>query len=124
MRRLAIAAILLSQAALAQVPGTPAPGPDNGFFRPTPFNDPSLTRDPVLAAQLEAARQQAAIAAQQYAAQAAAQTYLLPEPPAPSNAEVTTALAASEAEAERQRALMQPAPIAGAFTGLTGSENR
>jgi len=52
MRNLAIAALFaVSSAALAL--GTPVPplGPDNGFFRPTPYNHPALTHDPALPAQ-------------------------------------------------------------------------
>ena len=121
MRKLALAALFASSAALAQVAPAPPVGPDNGFFRPTPYNDPSLTRDPVLAAR-QAAELQARLAAE------AAMPVEIPAPPLVMNpavsAEVETQAAQLEAEAERQRAIAQPQPIAGAFTGLTGNENR
>lgn len=46
---LASAVILVSAGAWAQSVQNSAAGPDNGFFRPTPGNDPSLThpRTPV-----------------------------------------------------------------------------
>lgn len=46
MHRLAVAAIFVSTSALAQST-PPNVGPDNGFFRPTPGGDPSLTHPPV-----------------------------------------------------------------------------
>lgn len=122
MRNLAIAALFVSSAALAQVASVPPLGPDNGFFRPTPLNDPSLTRDPVLAAQ-QAAQQEAMIAAENSQPAPILVQPLLPDP-ATLTAEVQTDVARQEAEDERQRAQLQPKPIAGAFTGMTNERDR
>ena len=124
MRKLALAALLVSTAALAQTTPAPLVGPDNGFFRPTPLNDPSLTRDPLVAARQAAAEQLAAQQAAEMAANAPViqAPMLLPEPVI--NAEVETARAAREAEAERLRAATAPQPITGAFTGLTSERDR
>ena len=119
MRRLAFVAILVSASALAQTT-PPGVGPDNGFFRPTPGGDPSLTHPP-----------------------APPYTTLSSTPPAPPpmvvpvevpvNAVATEAAVTAERElsrAEREaieaqaRARAAPAPIAGAFTGLTGDRDR
>src|SRR5438105_2158964 len=45
----ALGAIVVSTAAWAQSGQNTAVGPDNGFFRPTPGNDPSLTNPPLVA---------------------------------------------------------------------------
>jgi hypothetical protein len=120
MHRLAIAAVFVSAGALAQTTPPAAVGPDNGFFRPTPGGDPSLTHPP----------------APPYAT-------LAPTPPPPTPLVVpvevpviaapTDAARATERElnrAEREaieaqaRARAVPAPIPGSFTGLTNERDR
>ena len=123
MHRLAVAAIFVSASAVAQT--TPSGvGPDNGFFRPTPTGDPSLTHPPV-----------------------APYTTLssTPPPPAPlvvpvevpvevpviaAPTEATVAVerelnrAEREAVAAQARARAMPQPIPGSFTGLTSERDR
>lgn len=119
MHRLAVAAIFVSTSALAQST-PPNVGPDNGFFRPTPGGDPSLTHPPV-----------------------APYTTLSSTPPAPAPmvvpvpVEVPASTVARDMAAERElnqaerealeaqaRARAAPAPIPGAFTGLTSERDR
>jgi len=121
---LALGAIVVSTAALAQLGQNSSAGPDNGFFRPTPGNDPSV-----------------------HAPVAATPAVPLPQPqprPEPSVVPVyvpvqtpttTPQQQARTAEQEldrvqrealdaQQRAMQQPAPINGAFTGNTDPRSR
>lgn len=116
MRSLAIATLLVAASASAQV-APPSVGPDNGFFRPTPGNDPSLTRPP------------AAVTAPPSPAPA---PLVVPvEVPVPyvtmESARVTEEQldrAKREAEEAQARAARAPAPITGAFTGSTSERDR
>ena len=131
MRRLALATIFVATAASAQ---TTAPvGPDTGFFRPTPGNDPSLTNYLVPLTspqQLQQAVQpppppqpplpQAVVVPVPVPAAA-------PAPPPPQQvAEEQTDRAIREAEEARARAAAGTvvAPIVGAFTGQTNERDR
>ena len=120
-RLLAVAAILVSASAVAQT--TPnGVGPDNGFFRPTPGGDPSLTHPPVAP----------------YTTLSSMPPPQLPAPmvvpvEVPVNPVATEAALAAERDlnrAEREaieaqaRARAVPAPIAGAFTGQTSERDR
>lgn len=114
MRSLALATLLVAASASAQVAPQPV-GPDNGFFRPTPGNDPSLTR-PLAAAP---------------PAPAPAPIVVPVEVPVPyisaESARVTEEQldrAKREAEEAQARAAQAPAPITGAFTGSTSERDR
>ena len=124
MRRLAFVAILVSSSALAQTTPPGVVGPDNGFFRPTPGGDPSLTHPP----------------APPYTtlSTAPAPAPVLPTPAlVPVEVPVDPVAAAAALAAERElnraerealeaqaRARATPAPIPGAFTGLTNERDR
>ena len=147
---LALGVILFSTAAAAQSGQNRAVGPDNGFFRPTPGNDPSihapvLITEPVEAmvqpatvqpaapalAPIQAPAQAAVAPAVQYQQIPLVQPVAQPVPvivPAtvPPQAKAEQELDRAQAEAERaqQKAKQQPAPINGAFTGQTSERDR
>jgi|SRR5690348_16742226 hypothetical protein len=121
---LALGAIVVSTAALAQLGQNSSAGPDNGFFRPTPGNDPSVHAPVVATPPVPLPQPQPR-----------------PEPPVvpvyvPVQAPTATPqrqARAAEQELDRaqrealdaqQGARQQPAPINGAFTGNTDPRNR
>ena len=124
MHRLALAALFVSASALAQT--TPSGvGPDNGFFRPTPAGDPSLTHPPAAAPIPPPAVN--AIPVPMPA------PYIPAPPVAPVDPIAVEAARAADLELERAerealeaqaRARAAPAPIPGAFTGLTSERDR
>lgn len=121
MRRLALATMFVVTSASAQV-AAPV-GPDNGFFRPTPGNDPSLTNFLVPVAPQAPQPPQPANSNSPVAGVVA-----LPMP-APVQAmpvvEEQVDRAIREAEEARARAaVVAPAPIVGAFTGQTNERDR
>ena len=125
---LAATVILASTAASAQTAPNASVGPDNGFFRPTPGNDPSLTHPPMVTLTSSPAMPP------QPQPTAAVPVYVpvqVGTPPAPVNAaeqqvraEQDLDRAQREAEEAQQRARQQPAPINGAFTGQTNERDR
>ena len=117
MRSLALAVLFVAASASAQVAQRPT-GPDNGFFRPTPGNDPSLTRPAPPVQQPQAATTVAPIA-------------VPVEVPVPflatESARVTEDQldrAKREADEAQARAALAPAPMTGAFTGQTSERDR
>jgi hypothetical protein len=132
---LALGAVVVSTAALAQSGQNPPAGADNGFFRPTPGNDPSL-HAPVVTApmvQTEQPRPPAQPAPVpvyvpvQVATPPAVLEVSVPEAKAAQQAKAAEAeldRAQREAAEAQQRARQQPAPINGAFTGLTSERDR
>jgi hypothetical protein len=143
---LAIGAIVVSTAASAQLGQGVVVGPDNGFFRPTPGNDPSI-HAPVLPsgatvgpsaqpmaqvqpqvpvpAQVQQVPAAAIVPVQVTTPPASAPTATVANPVARTQAaESELDRAQREAEAAQQRARQQPAPINGAFTGLTDEKDR
>ena len=127
---LALGAIVVSTAAVAQLGQNPPVSPDTGFFRPTPNNDPSLTHPPVIPptpvaqpAQVPMNQQPAAVPV--YVPVQVA-TPPAPVPPADQAraAEADLDRAQREALEAQERAKQQPAPINGAFTGLTSERDR
>ena len=116
MRSLALAVLFVATSASAQVAPQPA-GPDNGFFRPTPGNDPSLTRPAPPALQ-----QPQATTVAPFAVVEAPGPFLATE-----SARVTEEQldrAKREADEAQARAALAPAPITGAFTGSTSERDR
>lgn len=113
---LALGAIVVSTAASAQLGQKSSAGPDNGFFRPTPGNDPSV---------------HAPVAATPPGPEPPVVPVYVPVP-APTTTPQQQARAAEqdldraqrEALEARQRAKQQPAPINGAFTGNTDPRSR
>jgi hypothetical protein len=142
---LALGAIVVSTAAVAQLGQNPPVGPDTGFFRPTPNNDPSI-HAPVVAPQPAVPVVQPAMPVAQTAvaqpaqAQSAQQPVTVPvyvpvqvatppavapvEPGGGPAAEADLDRAQREAQEAQERAKQQPAPINGAFTGLTSERDR
>ena len=130
---LALGAIVVSTAAVAQLGQNPTVGPDTGFFRPTPNNDPSL-HAPVVAPQPAAPPMaqsaQTQVIQQPVPVYVPVQVTTPPAPPAPAPAEQARAAeveldrAQVEARVAEERAKQQPAPINGAFTGLTSERDR
>jgi hypothetical protein len=131
---LAAGVIVFAMAASAQTAQNLPVGPDNGFFRPTPGNDPSLTHPPVAAPN---PAPPAFLAQEQATAPVAVPVPLqvpvpvqIPVPvatvvqPPVQNAERELDRAEREAEEARRRAAAAPAPIAGAFTGQTSERDR
>ena len=120
---LALGAIVVSTAASAQLGPNPAVGPDNGFFRPTPGNDPSV-HAPV------AATTPGAVPQPQPQPQASAVPAYVPvQTPTTTQQQARTAeqdldRAQREALEAQQRARQQPAPINGAFNGNTDPRDR
>ena len=122
MRRLALATILVASSAYAQ---TTAPvGTDNGFFRPTPGNDPSLTNYlvPLQGAPQPQPAQPAPPppAAVIVPMPLVASTSVSP----PAQAEEAVDKAIREAEEARAKAGITGPPINGAFTGQTSERDR
>lgn len=119
---LAIGAIVVSTAASAQLVQNPSAGPDNGFFRPTQGNDPSV-HAPVTPAAPTAALAQPQV-------QPVEVPVYVPVTPPPTEqrqarvAEQDLDRAAREARDAQMIARQQPAPINGAFTGNTDPRNR
>ena len=113
---------------------TTAPVPaQEGFFRPTPDGDPSLTKPRPAAQSATAAAAPAPVAANMSVPPLAT----LPARGADSNpASAIAAVEASrwteeqmdraerEADRDRQRAMTEPKPIYGAFDGTTSERNR
>ena len=126
MRRLALATIFVASSAFAQ---TAPVGPDNGFFRPTPGNDPSLTNY-LVPLQQSAPQQQPP--QQQPPQQVVAQPVVIPMPAPIANAAAPVQVveeqvdkAIREADEARARAAATvTAPIVGAFTGSTSERDR
>ena len=121
MRRLAFVAILVSSSALAQTTPPGVVGPDNGFFRPTPGGDPSLTHPPAppyttLSSTRPALPTPAAVPVEVPVDPVAAEAALA--------AERELNRAEREALEAQARARATPAPIPGAFTGLTNERDR
>ena len=130
---LALGAILFSAAAAAQSGQNLGVGPDNGFFRPTPGNDPSLTHSApapqgAFPAQIQPAPipQPAPVTVPVYVpVQVATPPAALPSAPAPvEKAEQQLDRAQREAEEAVQKAKQQPVPINGAFSGQTNEKDR
>ena len=120
---LTLGAIVVSTAASAQLGQNSSAGPDNGFFRPTQGNDPSV-HAPVTPAAPPAAIPQPQV-------QPATVPVYVPVAAAPPEqqpariAEQDLDRAQREAlEIQQQRARQLPAPINGAFTGNTDPRNR
>lgn len=121
---LAFGAIVVSTAASAQLGQNPAVGPDNGFFRPTPGNDPSV-HAPVVASPVQP------VAVPQPQQPVAVPVYVPVQPATPRATEQPVRTvegnldrAQREALEAQERAKQQPAPIVGAFTGNTDPRNR
>ena len=120
----AVAVIVLSTSVSAQT--------DNGFFRPTPNNDPSLTHPPVVTPQAQAIVTPQA--PEPFLGRAPAIVQVPVQTPMPATtvvaeeavqkAEAETARAQREAEEAARTAAATPAPIAGAFTGSTSERDR
>jgi hypothetical protein len=131
MRRLALVSILIASSAYAQ---TATVGPDTGFFRPTPNNDPSLTNFLVplqpAAPQPQPQPQPFGITAPPLPAPAAVvvpvPVQAAPVPAAPViQAEEQVDRAIREADQARAKAAAGvQAPIVGAFTGQTSERDR
>ncbi len=130
---LALGAIVVSTAALAQSGQNQPAGADNGFFRPTPGNDPSLHAPVVTAPMVQT--EQPRPPAQPVPVYVPVQVATPPAAPEVSVPEAKAAQQAKAAEAEldraqreaaeaQERARQQPAPINGAFTGLTSERDR
>ncbi len=117
MRSLALAALFAAASASAQVASPPV-GPDNGFFRPTPGNDPSLTRPVPL-------QQPAVVTPAPIVVPVPVQVptpFLAAE--SAHVAEEQLNRAKREADEAQARAVLAPAPITGAFTGQTSERDR
>jgi len=117
---LALGAIVVSTAAWAQLGQNTAVGPDNGFFRPTPGNDPSLTNPPMAAPVPPAQPPQP---------QPVVVPTVVPVPVSPPAVEARIAdgeldRAAREARDAQLVSRPQGAPIVGAFTGNTEPRDR
>ena len=121
---LALGAIVVSTAASAQLGQNSAVGPDNGFFRPTPGNDPSVHAPVAAIAPVPVPQpqpvQEPAVVPVYVPVQAPTTT---PQQQARA-AEQDLDRAQREALDAEQRAKQQPAPINGAFTGNTDPRNR
>jgi hypothetical protein len=127
---LSLGAIVVSTTALAQLGPNAPVGPDTGFFRPTPNNDPSLTHPPVAPpvpvaqpAQAQPIQQPAAVPVYVPVQVTTPPAVVAPVEPARA-AESELDRAQREALEAQERAKQQPAPINGAFTGLTSERDR
>lgn len=133
-------AVSRTPASTAAPPGAAAPViVQEGFFRPTPDGDPSLTkpRPPAPAASRPAA---AAAVAQPMPPATVMAIPVQPQPTRPADSNPASAAAAvdagrwaeeqmdraeREAQRDRQRAMSAPPPVApGAFDGTTSDRNR
>jgi len=112
----AVAVIVLSTSVSAQT--------DNGFFRPTPNNDPSLTHPPVVTPQAPEPFLGRAPVIVQVPVQTPMPATTVVAEEAVQKAEAETARAQREAEEAARKAAATPAPIAGAFTGSTSERDR
>ena len=114
----AVAVIVLSTSVSAQT--------DNGFFRPTPNNDPSLTHPPVVTPQAREPflGRAPTIVQVPVPVQTPVPATTVVAEEAIQKAEVETARAQREAEEAARKAAATPAPITGAFTGSTSERDR
>jgi len=118
---LTLGAIVVSTAASAQLGQNQPTGPDNGFFRPTPGNDPSV-HAPVAPV--------TRVVAQPQPAQPEAVPVYVPVMPAAAQQQQERAAEQDLDRAQREArdaqliARQQPARINGAFTGDTDPRNR
>jgi len=126
---LALGAIVVSTAASAQIGQNPAVSPDNGFFRPTPGNDPSLTHAPQAGVPPQVVVQPRLAGpfpppAQPIPAQVNVPAAAAVVPSPAERADAETERAQREAEEVARRAAAAPPGINGAFTGLTNERDR
>lgn len=125
-----IAAALACAAGASHAQSNPAAAtpPDVGFFRPQPNDDPSLFR--TLPPETYAPRSPARTAATNGtapgapAASPAPTVLVVPAPYVPAPAEDQLDRAQLEAQRAQAALARQPAPINGAFTGLTDERDR
>ena len=112
----AVAVIVVSTSVSAQT--------DNGFFRPTPNNDPSLTHPPIATPRAPEPFLGRAPAIVQVPVQTPVPATTVVAEEAVQKAEAETARAQREAEEATLKAAATPAPVTGNFTGLTSERNR
>ena len=120
MRRPAFAIIFIASSAFAQV------GPDNGFFRPTPNNDPSLTNYlvPVPPQPQQPSPFQAPQPVQPAQVAVLPMPVTVAAPPQPTEEAVDKAIREAEEARAKAAAGQVVAPIVGAFTGQTNERDR
>ena len=102
-----------------------AVGPDNGFFRPTPGNDPSLTNPPPVKPPAPPApgpfpQPAPALTTQVVVPVPAA---VMPNPVEAAEVQLDRSQREAE-EAAARRSATAPQPVAGSFTGLTNERDR
>jgi hypothetical protein len=119
----ALTVIVLSTSVSAQTLQGTTTGPDTGFFRPTPNNDPSLTNPPVAPRTPEPLLGRAPAIVQVPVQTPMPATTVVAEE-AVQKAEAETARAQREAGEAAREAAATPAPVTGNFTGLTSDRDR
>jgi hypothetical protein len=123
-----IAAALACAAGASRAQSNPAAAtpPDAGFFRPQPGDDPSLFRTLPPEAYAPQAPASTAATASRDARNAPTPTtvVVVPTPYVPAPAEDQLDRAQIEAQRAQAALARQPAPINGAFTGLTDERDR
>jgi hypothetical protein len=122
---LACGVIVLSTAVSAQTVQNPSAQPDNGFFRPTPGNDPSLTNPPPVKPPAPPApgpfpQPAPALTTQVVVPVPAA---VMPNPVEAAEVQLDRSQREAE-EAAARRSATAPQPVAGSFTGLTNERDR
>ena len=121
---LACGVIVLSTAVSAQTVQTLPVGPDNGFFRPTPGNDPSLTNPPPVQPVVPPAPGPFPVPAPALTAQVVpVPARVMPNPVEAAEVQLDRSQREAE-EAAARRSAMGPQPVAGSFTGLTNERDR
>jgi hypothetical protein len=120
----ALTVIVLSTSVSAQTLQGTTTGPDTGFFRPTPNNDPSLTNPPVVAPRTPEPFLGRAPATVQVPVQTPMPATTVVAEEAVQKAEAETARAQREAEEAARKSASTLAPVTGNFTGLTSERNR